>query len=81
MLRKGSKGHKKTLDSQLKTFSDKLNKTLDTAEQQMHVKEESFTLLKASLSPEVSKFSTPLSVSSGDPEQKQPVEKPPSFDG
>ena len=47
----------------------------------MHVKEESFTPLKASLSPEVSKFSTPLSVSSRDSEQKQPVEKPPSFDG
>ena len=47
----------------------------------MHVKVENFTPLKASLSPEVSKFSTPLSASSGDPEQKRPVQKPPSFDG
>lgn len=44
------------------------------AEQQMHVKVENFTSLKASLSPEVFKFSTPLSASRG-------VKKPPSFDG
>ena len=56
-------------------------KTLDTAEQQMHVKVKNFMPLKASLSPEVSKFSTPLSASSGDSEQKRPVQKPPSFDG
>ena len=61
------KGTQEKFDSQLKTLSDKLSKALDTAEQQMHVKEESFTPLKASLPPEVSKFSTPLSVSSGDP--------------
>ena len=75
------KGTQEKFDLQLKTFSDKLSKTLDTAEQQMHVKVENFTPLKASLSPEVSKFSTPLSASSGDPEQKRPVQKPPSFDG
>ena len=75
------KGRQEKFDSQLKTFSDKLSKTLDTAEQQMHVKVENVTPLKASLSPEVSKFSTPLSASSGDPEQKRPVQKPPSFDG
>ena len=75
------KGTQEKFDSQLKTFSDKLSKTLDTAEQQTHVKVENFTPLKASLSPEVSKFSTPLSASSGDPEKKRPVQKPPSFDG
>ena len=68
-------------DSQLKTFSGKLSKTLDTAEQQIHVKVENFTPLKAGLSPEVSKLPTPLSASSGDPEQKRPVQKPPLFDG
>ena len=54
-------------------FSDKLSKTLDTVEQQMQVKVDNFTRLKASVSPEVSKFSTPLPASSGDPEQKRPV--------
>ncbi|KAK2549096.1 hypothetical protein P5673_030465 [Acropora cervicornis] len=57
------KGTQEKFDLQLKTFSDKLSKTLDTAEQQMHVKVENFTPLKASLSPEVSKFSTPLNTS------------------
>ena len=75
------KGTQEKSDLQLKTFSDKLSKMLDTAEQQMHVKVENFTPLKGSLSPEVSKFSTPLSASSGDSEQKRPVQKPPSFDG
>ena len=75
------KGTQEKFDLQLKTFSDKLSKTLDTAEQQMHVKVENFTPLKASLSPEVSKFSTPLSASNGDSEQKRPVQKPPLFDG
>ena len=74
------KGTQEKFDLQLKTFSDKLSKTLDTAEQQMHVKVENFTPLKASLSPEVSKFSTRLSASSGDSEQKRPVQKPPWFD-
>ena len=75
------KGTEEKFDSQLKTLSDKLSKALDTAEQQMHDKVESFTPLKASLPPEVSKFSTSLTVSSGDPEQKRPVQKPPSLDG
>ena len=69
------KGTQEKFDLQLKTFSDKLSKTLDTAEQQMHVKVGNFTPLK------VSKFSTPLSASSGDSEQKRPVQKPPLFDG
>ena len=47
----------------------------------MHVKVDNFTALKASLLPEVSKFSTPLSATSGDSEEKRPVQKPPSFDG
>ena len=69
------KGTQEKFDLQLKTFSDKLSKTLDTAEQQMHVKVANFTPLK------VSKFSTSLSASSGDSEQKRPVQKPPLFDG
>ena len=72
------KGTQEKSNLQLKTFSDKLSKMLDTAEQQMHVKVENFTPLKGSLSPEVS---TPLSASSGDSEQNRPVQKPPSFDG
>ena len=71
-------------DSQLKTFGDKLSKTLVTpliTEQPMHVKVESSTPLKPNFSPEISKFSSPLSVSSGEPEQKRPIQKPPSFDG
>ena len=47
----------------------------------MHVKVGNFTPLKASPSPEASKFSTPLSASSGNSEQKRPLQKPPSFDG
>ena len=47
----------------------------------MHVKVESSTPLKPNFSPEISKFSSPLSVSSGEPEQKKPILKPPSFDG
>ena len=39
------KGTQEKFDSQLKTLSDKLSKTLDTAEQQMHVKVENFTPL------------------------------------
>ena len=80
MLRNGSKRHKK-FHSQLKTFSDKLSKMLDMAEQQMHFKVEKSLPLKASLSPEVSKFPLPLSASSGDSEQKWLVQKPPLFDG
>ena len=80
-VKKWLKGTEEKFHSQLRTFSDKLSKTLDTAEQQTHVNVENFTPLKASLSPEVSMFSTPLSASSRDSEQKRPVQKPPSFDG
>ena len=70
-------------DSQLKTFGDKPSKTLVTpiTEQPMHVKVERSTPLKPNFSPEISKFSSPLSASSGEPEQKRPIQKPPSFDG
>ena len=48
----------------------------------MHDKVESSTPLKPSLLSESFKFSSPLSVCSGDPEQNRPIhKKPPSFDG
>ena len=68
------------LDKALKSLEDKLIAS-PVAEHALQVKVETSTPLKPGLQPETSKFSSPFSVCSGDPEHKRPVQKPPSFDG
>ena len=67
------------LNVALQTFDGKLKAALD-AKKPLHVKEETSTPVKLQMASPTS-ILTPLSFSSLEPEQKRPIQKPPSFDG
>ena len=67
------------LNVALQAFDGKLKEALDT-KKPLHVKEETSTPVKLQTASPAS-ILTPLSFSSVEPEQKRPIQKPPSFDG
>ena len=79
-LRETQESFNSRLDKTLKSLEDKLSAS-PVAEHSVEVKVETSTPLKSGLQPETSKFSSPFSVGSEDPEHKRPVQKKPSFDG
>jgi len=67
------------LNVALQAFDGKLKEALDT-KKPLHVKEETSTPVKLQMASPAS-ILTPLSFSGVEPEQKRPIQKPPSFDG
>ena len=67
------------LNVALQAFNGKLKEALDT-NKPLHVKEETLTPVKLQMASAAS-ILMPLSFSGMEPEQKRPIQKPPSFDG